>query len=91
MTLPPNPTATAHSETVALGRSIPLSTLFTYSAAAGDMNVGFDIEETSNNGGHLTLNGGLRQLIGRSCASVIREFQTMRRNWLRNCAQERIR
>jgi hypothetical protein len=56
-TLPAKPTATAHNQEVPPGTAIPLSTLFTYSAAAGDSIVGFDVEETSNNGGYLTDNG----------------------------------
>src|SRR5580658_10550069 len=57
VTEPAKPTATAHNDTVAPGTSIPLTTLFSYSAAAGDTIVGFDVEETSNNGGYLTDNG----------------------------------
>jgi hypothetical protein len=60
MTLPAKPAATANSETVARETSIPLSTLFTYSAAPGDSIVGFDVEETSDNGGYLTDNGVAR-------------------------------
>jgi hypothetical protein len=54
MALPAKPTATGHSQTVAPGTSIPLSTLFIYSAASGDSIVGFDVEETSNTGGYQT-------------------------------------
>ena len=57
MTLPAKPIASANSETVAAGTSIPLSTLFSYSAASGDSIVGFDVEETSSGSGYLTLNG----------------------------------
>src|SRR3984885_8124603 len=57
MTLPAKPIASANSETVAAGTSIPLSTLFSYSAASADSIVGFDVEETSSGSGYLTLNG----------------------------------
>src|ERR1035437_8625256 len=57
------PTAVAYNQTMAPGTVIPLSTLFTYSAASGDSIVGFDVEETTNNGGYLTLNG-VRQSSG---------------------------
>jgi len=39
---------------IAPGTSIALSTLFTYSFAAGDTIVGFDFKETTNNGGYIT-------------------------------------
>uniref|UniRef100_UPI003FD8B138 Hint domain-containing protein n=4 Tax=Rhodoblastus sp. TaxID=1962975 RepID=UPI003FD8B138 len=42
------------------GTSISLSTLFTYSAASGDTVVGFDFDETTNNGGYITDNNGNR-------------------------------
>ncbi len=57
MALPAKPTATAYNQTAAPGTAVPLSTLFSYSAASGDSIVRFDVEEASNNGGYLMDNG----------------------------------
>ncbi len=61
MTLPAKPTATANNQTVTAGASIPLTTLFSYSAASGDSITGFDVEANTSNGGYLTLNGVRQQ------------------------------
>ena len=59
MSTPAPPTATPHNQTgVAPGTSIALSTLFTYSFAAGDTVLGFDFKETTSNGGYITDNNG---------------------------------
>ncbi len=65
MSLPAKPTVIAHNQAAAPATSIPLSTLFTYSAASGDAIVGFDVEGTGNNGGYLTDNG-VEQSAGRA-------------------------
>src|SRR5438309_2194192 len=53
-----NPTATGHSQTLAPGQSVSLSTLFTYSDPdSGDSVTGFAVEDHTSGGGYLTLNG----------------------------------
>jgi hypothetical protein len=51
----------AHDQTTALGTTIPLTTLFTYSANSGDSIVGFDVEDETSGGGYLTNNGTIEQ------------------------------
>jgi hypothetical protein len=55
--MPSSPTVLAAPEFVGPGATIQLANMFSYTPAIGSSVVGFDVEQTTSNGGYLIFNG----------------------------------